>query len=379
MAARELNQRARDYEAPLKAHGHRDFERTREGLRRWLAPRVEGARDLHVSPIRTPAGTGVANETLLFDARWRADGREVTQAFAARVASADPLYYQANVETQYRMYEALADVPGAPVPRTFGYEADPAYLGAPFFVADRVAGETPPDRPHYTEAGFVFEATPGQRHQLWTEAVMVLARLHRAPVSRFDFLQRPERGATGLEQELSYFRDYLDWAAAGREHPVLEAGYAWLRAHMPPPATSLSWGDARIANIIFRDFHAVAVLDWDGVSLAGPEADLAWWIMMDHPSHELLPGIGGPDELLGLWRSLTGWKTPNIHYYQVFTAFRLGTIVLKLFDQMGANGVLEAEAAAAQGWNSRAVQQLCLLLGLPPVGPITATLPQLRA
>jgi aminoglycoside phosphotransferase (APT) family kinase protein len=346
----------------------------------WLRTVLQARDHVEIGPISSPGGSGVANETLLFDADWRdANGQPCAGGFALRIGSATPLYFEGDIHRQYRMYEALAGTPGVPIPRVYGFEHDPSLIGAPFFVAERIAGQIPPDRPHYTEGGFVFEATPGERRRLWTDAVEVLARLHQAPPERVAFLDRPTRGSSGLEQELSYFRDYLDWACPGRPHALLETGYEWLRANVPPGAPkALSWGDSRIGNMIWRDFRCVAVLDWDGVSLAGPEADLAWWILMDHPSSQILPGIGTPDELVDLWESLTGRTARPLHYYLVFTAFRLGVILQRLFSQMAENGQLEATEAARQAANGRALQHLALLLGVPPLGPVTVTLPRLR-
>src|SRR5262245_52451334 len=76
----------------------RDSETVRRALARWLRPRLEGAGPLEVSELTTPGGTGVANETLLFDASWSTAGRERTAGFAARVATERPLYIEADIE-----------------------------------------------------------------------------------------------------------------------------------------------------------------------------------------------------------------------------------------------------------------------------------------
>lgn len=364
--------------APVKRE-QRDLDRARESLRGWLRERLPAADDLRLSPITMPAGTGVANETLLFDATWTERGTTASQGFATRVATAAPLYLDADIEIHYRMYKALQEEPGVPVPGVYGYEPDPALLGAPFFVMEKIDGEIPADRPSYRESGFVYDATPDQRRRLFEDAVRTLARLHEVGNERVPFLDRPDLGRSGLEQELAYWRRSLDWAEAGRPHEVLERGWEWLQSQLPAdPPTSLSWGDSRIANMIFRDFRVVSVLDWDGVSLAGSEADLAWWIIMDHSAATELPGIGTPDEFVDLWQELTGRKVLDLHYYLVFTAFRLGAIMLRLFQLMAADGLLSADLAAEQGANSGSVQQLAMLLGLTPPGPVTATLPDLR-
>ena len=367
----------RRFDAPIKG-SRRDLELTRTGLGRWLAGPLGAGGAARVSPISTPAGTGVANETLIFDASWSVGGEERRLPLVARVATDTPLYLDADIETHYRMYEALADAPGVPVPAVYGYEADPAVLGAPFFVMERIEGDIPGDRPHWSESGFVHDADPGQRRRLWESAVGALAALHQVPVERFGFLAAAD-GADGLAANLAYWRRYLDWATGDRPLDVLEQGWAYLDAHRPADLPAgLSWGDSRIANVIFRDFRCVGVLDWDTVSLAGPETDLAWWIVMDGPGAERLPGIGTPDELVDLWESLTGRRCGDLDYFLVFTAFRLGAILCKLFGQMAASGLLAPSEAARQAAESDQVRLLAVLLGVPPPGDGPVVVPRLR-
>ena len=64
-----------------------------------------------VGQLSTPGGTGVANETLLFDVS-RADG--TTEGLVARLATPDPLYLDYDLSMHYRMYEAMmADARGS--------------------------------------------------------------------------------------------------------------------------------------------------------------------------------------------------------------------------------------------------------------------------
>src|SRR3984957_17865189 len=197
-----------DVEIPLKGARH-DAERVRRALGHWLAPRVDARGDLRVSPLTTPGGTGVANETLLFEATWTEGGRDRTEGFAARVASERPLYIEADIEIHAKVYQALADVVDVPVPRVYGYEADPEILGAPFFVMERIDGQVPGDSPHWRTAGFVHDASPERRRAMWEDAVGVLAALHRVDASRVSFLA-DGRPTSGLGDHLAYWGRYLD-------------------------------------------------------------------------------------------------------------------------------------------------------------------------
>ena len=140
---------------------------------------------------------------------------------------------------------------------------------------------------------FVCDASPERRRRMWENAVAVLAALHTVDASKFAFLAPPV-GRSGLAEHLAYWRRSLDDASAGEPHEGLEEGYRWLVGHRPEPApTALSWGDSRFANIMFRGDTVVAVFDWDTVSMAGPEADLAWWREERRARRRFLPRLCG--------------------------------------------------------------------------------------
>jgi aminoglycoside phosphotransferase (APT) family kinase protein len=357
------------WDPPLKQE-RPDSEALRAKLRDWLAQRWPDVRDLRLSPLERPKDSGVSNETVLFDAEWDGGSRRLV----GRLQNNDPLYFEVGVDLQYRMYDALADAPGVVVPGLVAFEPDPEVLGTPFFVMERVDGDVPPGLPHFTKAGWLLEASPAERERLWRSAVEQLVALHRLDGARFPFLEHPERGPTGLDQDLAYWRAYYRWAAGSERYPIIEAGEAWLLEHQPRnPAPGLSWGDARIENMIFRDFRCVAVLDFETASLAGPTADVAWWALMDKGS-AVLPGLASPKETLQLYRELGGPEPTDLHWYLVLCAFRLASVYVRLAHQLEARGQLERKDLAT---NSEKIQQLALLLELPPPGPVTATLPDL--
>ena len=54
----------------------------------------------------------------------------------------------------------------------------------------------------------------------------------------------------------------------------------------------VSWGDARIGNIIYRDFEPVAVLDWEMAGLGPPALDLGWMIYLHRFFQDLAEQMG---------------------------------------------------------------------------------------
>ncbi len=68
--------------AQLKEHSQSP-DQVRAGLEGWMQARLEDTR-LTIGPLSTPGGTGIANETLLFDVR-RSSGS--VQGYVARIAT----------------------------------------------------------------------------------------------------------------------------------------------------------------------------------------------------------------------------------------------------------------------------------------------------
>ena len=253
-------------------------------LTKWLSTKAANGAGAEVFDVQTPASNGFSNETILCRTR-TPDGEE--RRLVVRVAPTKHfLFMDAEFSTQYRVMKALADA-GSPVPLPpLGpFETDPQYLGVPFFTMEHVEGLVPPDNIPYTMEGWVIEATPEQQERLWWSGIDALAAVHRTDwrAAGLDWLDMPTRGKPGIVQQMSYYRDYLDWSAKGFSVPVVESTWEWLVANQPDEQGEvvLSWGDSRIGNIIWDDFRAAAVLDWEMASLGQPEMDLGWFLYFD--------------------------------------------------------------------------------------------------
>lgn len=307
----------------------RDLEATRKTLAEWLRDRVG---NVEVSQLVIPSGTGYSNETLVFEAGGN--------GYVLRVKPTGyQLFLDIDFERQFAVMKLLAETTDVPMPPMHWFEEDPSWLGAPFFVMGRVAGQIPSDDPCYNTAGFVHDATVEERRRMWLSAIGALTTLHQQapPADQLAFLAKPERGATGFDQQWSYWRDSFTWAAQGNEQPVAEAALAWLEANLPDPAdrpTALAWGDARIGNMIFDNFECRAVLDWEMVNLGGPLADLGWWLFLDtfHSQGygvERLEGLGTRAETIAIWEERVG-PSDGVQWYEVFAGFRFAVIMIKL-------------------------------------------------
>jgi aminoglycoside phosphotransferase (APT) family kinase protein len=260
------------------------------------------------------------------------------------------------------------------VPRARWLEAgDATVLGAPFYVMDQVPGRVPPDNPPYHVSGWVTEIAPEERAALWWGGIACMARIHRLDwrAAGFGFLDRPERGATALDQQLAYYGDYLRWAAGGREQPTVEAAFAWLRKHQPSgEPTVLSWGDARIGNILFDGTRPAAVLDWEMVGLGSPEVDLAWQVFLDkHHSVGIgqprLPGFPSYEATVERYQEQSGFAVRHLHYYEVFAGFRFAVIMLRLAQQLVTYALMDEVSGRAFERCNTVTRLLAGLLDLP--------------
>ena len=235
----------------------RDPEEVAAILTRWLATKSPGGSGLEVFDVQAPGSNGFSNETILCRTRSERHGE---RRLVVRVAPTKHLLFlDAQFSTQYRAMRALADGGSAvPLPHLGWYEEDLQYFGVPFFSMDHVDGLVPSDNIPYTMEGWVIEATPEQQERMWWSGIDALAAVHRTDwrATGLEWLSMADRGRPGLEQQLSYYRDFLDWATKGEHVPVIESTWQWLVDHRPPEDGDvvISWGDSRIGNIIWDDF-----------------------------------------------------------------------------------------------------------------------------
>ncbi len=326
-----------------------------ERLERWFHHVLPRGSDPSVGELTMPEGTGMSSETMLFDVEVTEDGARTTRRYVARLApdpGSYPVFPAYDLALQQRCLQTVRAHTDVPVPDAPWYESDPQWLGSPFLVMGRVEGVAATDMPPYVFGGWIHDATPDERAQIERNLVSLLARLHalrpigvessdsegRAGVD-LAFLDRPEHGADALDQHLAYQRFYYDWGREGLDVPLIERTFAWLHEHRPRAEfpTVLNWGDARIANVLWRDHTPVAVLDWEMAALGPPEVDIAWSIHL----HDFFQGIavnygfpGIPDFLrrdtvTSTYEELTGYRPQHLRWFEMFALVRFEIITVR--------------------------------------------------
>ncbi len=346
----------------------RELNDVRAGLQAWLRAHVPNGGGLEITDLRIPTGAGVANETILVTAR---EGASET-GYVVRVGTTYHLFMGMDVEVHCRLYQMLEGEPHIPSPPIIGYEPDKTLFGEPFFVMRRVDGLVPADDPHYYTAGWVTDLSVPERRQLWRNTVELMTKIHRVDLAKVAFLERPHLGRNGLEQEMNHWIAYAKWCG-GDALPIVRKAAEWLQANMPAdPPPGFSWGDSRPPNIIFKGVEPVALLDWDMVSIAGPECDLAWWTVMDQSNSTQrglprLEGFGTPAETIALWEDMMGRKAQNLDWHLVLNALRIRLVMVRLPKMLFDQGLINADQRASL--DSGEMEWLDDLLDRPLTGP----------
>jgi aminoglycoside phosphotransferase (APT) family kinase protein len=327
----------------------------RSGLERWLTKKSGGGAAVSVGEFSRPK-SGYSAETWMFSARPVGDSGE-TSRFVLRKETPDPAIYpqqapglDVEVEIQYRAMRAICDHSSVPIAALIGYESDPAQLGSPFFVMRFVAGQVPVENPPYTRAGFFVDATPAQRRQLITEGLRQLAQLHAIDWLRagLDYLT-PPGVSPGTPRQLDVWEGQVRRELGTRVHPPLERAWAYLRKAIPRDrAIGFCWGDARLGNIIWRDFRPACLTDFEAASIASPDQDLGWWLMFDRWMHEPLggPRLDGEPTLAeqrALYAEFARIPVPDTRWHEVFAAARYACIAVRVMNRAVARGDLPAD------------------------------------
>jgi len=313
----------------------RDRSELHRRLEAWLATKVAGAS---ISELVVPESNGMSSETLLFDATWEEAGTVHAQGCAARLSpdpAAVPVFPVYDLDRQFRVMRLVAERSSVPVPATLWMEPDAAYIGAPFFVMERVDGVVPPDIMPYPFGSWLSEATLEDQRRLQDASVGVLAALHGMDVTHDDiaFLELDRPGDTALKRHLAEQRSYYEWVVAdGAPSPLIERTFTWLEDNWPGdegPAV-ISWGDSRIGNMMYRDFEPVAVLDWEMVATGPREIDIGWMVYLHRFLDDIAVQAGLPgmphfmriDDVSTTYQELSGHTPRDLAFHTMYAALR---------------------------------------------------------
>ncbi|MGI8755834.1 MAG: phosphotransferase family protein [Acidimicrobiales bacterium] len=319
-----------------------------------LPPGSSGAT---VADVVKPEGNGMSSETLLFTASWTsADGQPVVRRCVARIEpemDKIPVFPSYDLALQFDVMSLVGEVTDVPVPETLWFEGDGSVIGAPFFVMARVDGQVPRDVLPYTFGdNWVDSAATEQRQRMQHSAVQALAGIHDITPSTHDLspLEYDEPGDTALERHLASWERYHRWVVDDTPSPLLAECMTWLRDTLPTEhgEPRLSWGDARVGNMIFdADFEVAAVLDWEMAGVAPPEVDVGWMTFMHRFFQDIaadmaeLPGLPDflrPDDVAAAYCEATARQLADLRWFLSYAAMRHGIIMRRVTERAVLHG-----------------------------------------
>ncbi len=334
------------------ADEERDLEETARKLSAWLEPRLAATpASVRVENLEAPLSTGFSSDTLLFDLSYEREGATHREGLVARLEPEEYVMFPSyDIALQARVLEALEHT-AVPVPKVRFLETDRSVLGVPFYLMERVDGRIPTDNPPMHDEGWIAEdLNEAERKGLWWNGFEAMCAVHGVSwEGHFDFLLEPERGATPLDQQLDYYRQYFRWGMEASRHPDIVTALDYLESHKPKKqAVALCWGDSRLANQIFDGIDCVAVLDWEMVRLGDPVQDLAWWLASDRCFTEgleinRLPGFPTEAETIARWQEITGFDAEHFDYYTVLALTRFSMQMARVGQYMKKIEIIDEE------------------------------------
>lgn len=226
-------------------------------------------------------------------------------------------------------------------PRVLAFCDDPAIMGCPFYVMERVEGVIV--RREYPPA---LAGDPALVRAQHSALVDTLVRLHAVDYAAagLDDLGRP--AGYVARQVSGWTRRYA--AAHTPGAPDCSAATRWLEQNMPAQETraSLIHNDYKLDNVVW-DASAphilIGVLDWEMTTLGDPLMDLGcmlgYWVERDDPAYlqvaRMMPthvdGAMTRDELVARYRQASGVEIADLRFYHAFGLFRLAVILQQIY------------------------------------------------
>jgi aminoglycoside phosphotransferase (APT) family kinase protein len=287
-------------------------------LQRWLAHRWPDRPGIVGRDLQR-ASAGHANETLFCTVTWEGGHEELV----LRLPPLMPSFPDRDPLAEGRLLAALSTT-GLPVPAPVAIEEDGSWFGAPFLVLPRLPGRAPGEVVVFDE---------------WLTAggAPLQAALHRGFVATLAAIHAqawPEPSdvpASPLATEVQRWRVYLDWAAGdGPPDPALVDAMSWVVEHQPTsePTPSLTWGDARLGNLLVDETSAavLAVLDWELAAPGPAELDLGWHLALDELQARFvgstLPGFPDRAGTVAAWEAAAGREAVDLEWHEIFALVR---------------------------------------------------------
>ncbi len=331
-----------------------EYDGTAEPLAAWLTGRLDDVGHVEVGVFGRPGG-GYSAETLIVPITVTTSSATEERTIVLRRETPEPPVYPVQVqldneiEIQWRVMSALAAHADVPIASLIGYETDPAVLGSPFFVMDFVGGDIPREDPPYMSTGFYAQASPAERELMGCRCLDVMAGVHAVDIEEAGLGWLTDSDVNDGRRQLKIWRDYAERELDGRPHELMLEAFDRVAEELPRTDTTvLTWGDARLGNVIWQNFQPACLTDFEAAALAPPEMDLGWCLMFEQWSHALA-GVGVSAGVPSLQQQVEHYSTVGNHEvtdigpWVLFAAARYAAIVVRIMNRWVDRGLLDAD------------------------------------
>ena len=236
-------------------------DRLQQGLAAFLAAEWGDAVEAENLSL---ASAGARRRNVLFDAL---RSGERVPLVATIIPSAAVQIMPIELEASHLRF---AEAAGMPAPHVVAVCEDASWLGGPFFVTARVAGETIP-----RQVLRLVAAHPALGPRLARQCGEALAKLHAAdPAHAHPRIARP--AGDPIEAALRAVEALVEGLL--QPSPAFTLALRALERERPPPPARLTvvHGDFRNGNLIVDATGLRAALDWEICHVGDPMEDLGW-------------------------------------------------------------------------------------------------------
>jgi len=327
-------------------------------LAEWVRRRFPDATDARVGDLVLPKLNGKSALSVMFEALCSQHGVEHRERLVARIAPRMGIFPDYDFAREGKIMNALAQHTSIPVPRVLSAGLEEG-LDQPVMVMERREGRVPPDDPPVGQEGWVLDLEPETQSELVDTGLRIIAAIHDVDVEALGLtgLDRPQYGATPVDQLFGYWERYYAWAADGLRDEIIDAAFAWARDNRPDDEGPcvLNWGDARLGNLMFGpDLQVTAVMDWEMATLGNPGLDLGWYLFSDRFQSEgcnvsLPPGFPSAQETIARYERLSGRTLTNMDYWMVWGGIRGTLIMMRIAHVLIESGALPADSQLRVG------------------------------
>jgi aminoglycoside phosphotransferase (APT) family kinase protein len=231
-----------------------------------------------------------------------------------------------------------------PHPACHGSCDDPAIIGAPFYVMDKVEGWAPNLRDEKIHNDPPFDRMPyayGIPFAI-VDGLIALANVDYQAIGLGDY-GKPgnflERQVDRWAGQLASYKDRYGYA--GRVLPGFAETEAWLRGNVLKSETrGIIHGDVGTPNMMFRHgppARLAAMIDWELSTIGDPMLDIGWFTGSmrdeDHPGRISETALNDPrqfptrQELARYYCAGTGRDIADFEYFSILAKFKSGCLL----------------------------------------------------